>query len=104
VTCSFFATANKILSQSDICEGGGEVPVNCERSLKFGNALRRAIGVHLDDPQAQVRQGVLRRDRQRLDRERFGGSGAPASRPSRWSANASMDARGGEAYLTLDIE
>ncbi len=38
VTRSLFGAANKILGQSDICMGSGEIPVQRERSIKFGNA------------------------------------------------------------------
>ena len=82
VTCSLFATANKILSQSDIRVGGGEIPVERERTLKFGNALRSAIREYLDDSQTQVRPCVLGRDRQSLIYLRAGEPAVYQRRPN----------------------
>jgi hypothetical protein len=54
VTRGLFATANKIFGQSDMRVGSGEIPVDRERSLEFGNALRSPVGVGVDDAQAQM--------------------------------------------------
>ena len=54
VTRSLFATAHKILGQSDIRMGGSEIPVDRKRSLDFGNALRGPVGVDVNGAQAQM--------------------------------------------------
>ena len=66
------AAADEALGHADVRVSGGEIAVDRERSLEFGNALRGPIGVNLNDAKTQMRQRLFWRDRQRLDRKRFG--------------------------------
>ena len=49
---SLFAEAEKTLGHPDIRVSVGEISVDRERSLEFGNALRSSVGVDLDAAQA----------------------------------------------------
>ena len=51
---------------------GGQIAIQRQRPLAFGDALCCAVRKYLDDGQYQVRQCMVRRDRQNLDQNRFG--------------------------------
>jgi len=56
------AATDKTLGHADERASGGEIAVDRERLLEFGNALRGPIGVNLNDAKAQMRQRLFRRD------------------------------------------
>ena len=50
---SLFAATEKALSQPDVSVSGGEISIDRERSLEFGNALRNSICIDMDDRQVK---------------------------------------------------
>ena len=56
----FFGAAYKNLSQSNSKMGIGEISIQLQRVLTFGDALRRALGYYLDKPQQRMAEGVVR--------------------------------------------
>jgi hypothetical protein len=49
----------------------GQISVQRQRLLEFGNALGRAVRKDLDFPQAQMSQGMVRSEGQSIDQSRF---------------------------------
>ena len=56
----FFGAAYKNLSQSNSKMGVGEISIQLQRVLTFGDALRRALGYYLDKPQEQMAARMVR--------------------------------------------
>src|SRR5580692_6387232 len=86
--------------------GGRQIAVERQCSLQLGDALRGPVDVHLSNAQTEVPQRILRRERQRFDRERFGrgqasdaavggmdGAKAPFTSPAPMSASTLLGSR-----------
>jgi len=51
VRLGLVVASDKMLAQTDQCVGAGEISVNGERALAFGDALVRAVAEHSHHPQ-----------------------------------------------------
>ena len=72
VDLGFLAAPEKILGETDIRVGGGQIPVYRQGALELGNALRGPVRVHLNDSETKMSQRLFGRGRQHVNRERFG--------------------------------
>ncbi len=62
VGLGILSSPEKSLRQTDPRVSGGEIPVDGQRAIEFGNALRGPICIHVDDSQTQVSQHPFGRD------------------------------------------
>ena len=78
VSLGFFGATDKNLAKSYNGMGVGEISIQRQRMLAFGDALRGALGEHLDKSQEHMRARMVRDRRQGLGQLRFGrGEGRP---------------------------
>ena len=66
--------AGKILAHADPCVGGGQISVNRQRPLAFGDALGGAVALISHHPQYGPRDCVVRPQFERLAQANLGGA------------------------------
>ena len=68
----FFRMADEYLGQTDVPLSSGQVRIERQRALEFGDALVRAIGLVQDAAHDLVGQRIVRPQRKHLGDRRFG--------------------------------
>ena len=74
VTLGLLGLAEEMLAVADLRVRNGHVSIEVQRPLARPDALRSAIGMHLDHAQEQMGERILGRDGQRRGQSVFGGS------------------------------
>ncbi len=72
VSLGFFGATDENLTKSDRGMGAGEISIQRQRMLTFGDALRRALGEYVDKSQVQMAARMVRDRRQGFGQLRFG--------------------------------
>ena len=72
VSVRFISATDENLAQSDRGVGRGEISIEFQRMLTFGDALSRALGQYLDKSQKHMGGRVVRDQRQGFGQFRFG--------------------------------
>ncbi|MGA8444812.1 MAG: hypothetical protein WB766_06405 [Roseiarcus sp.] len=73
VSLRFFGATDKNLTESDRGVRVGEISIQRQRMLTFGDAFHRALGPRLDKSQVHVAERMVRDRRQAFGQLRFGG-------------------------------
>ena len=71
VSLSIFGATDRNLAKSDDGMGVGEISIQRQRMLAFGDALRSALGEYLDNPQKHMTARMVRDQGQGLGQFRF---------------------------------
>jgi hypothetical protein len=72
VSLRFLGATDEYLTSSDYCMGVGEISIQRQRVLTFGNAPCSPLGVYIDYSQVQMRKRMVRNRRQSFGQLRFG--------------------------------
>ena len=74
VSLCFFGVTDANLTKSNNLMGAGEISIQRQRMLAFGDTLRRALGEYVDKSQVHMAAGMVRDRRQGFGQLRFGRS------------------------------
>ena len=72
VSLGFFGATDKNLTKSNRGMGVGEISIQLQCMLTFGDALRSALGEYVDKSQVQMAERMVRDRRQGFGQLRFG--------------------------------